>query len=131
MFARVFHITVEEVLLVHTQMKWNVNFPKSSAFASSVYGLFSEKLWLSLRCFFGKCDSTLLYLYSPMDFIFLCSSLDDVSSLTSWDELSMNFFCVFGRPGTPGKVPHCWKFLFVGNGLHHGSVESQSLRNGW
>lgn len=41
------------------------------------------------------------------------SSLDDVSSLTSWDELSMNFFSVFGRPGTPGKVPHCWKFLFV------------------
>lgn len=43
------------------------------------------------------------------------SSLDDVlvSSLTSWDELSMDFFSVFGRPGTPGKVPHCWKFLFV------------------
>lgn len=32
-FARVFHITVEEVLLVHTEMKWNVNFPKSSPFA--------------------------------------------------------------------------------------------------
>ncbi len=38
----------------------------------------------------------------------------------------------FGRPATPGKVHHCSKFSpFVDNGSDRGSLESQSLRNGF
>ncbi len=48
----------------------------------------------------------------------------EVLSLHSWSN--------FGRPATPGKVHHCSKFsLFVDNGSDHGSLESQSLRNGF
>ncbi len=36
----------------------------------------------------------------------------------------------FGRPATPGKVHHCYKFSpFVDNGSDRSSLESQSLRN--
>ncbi len=63
-----------------------------------------------------------------------CSSLDvvllffydllDESLLRSWGN--------FGRLATPGKVHHCSKFSpFVDNGSDHGSLESQSLRNGF
>ncbi len=38
----------------------------------------------------------------------------------------------FGKPSTPGKVHHCSKFSpFVDNGSDRGSLESQSLRNGF
>ncbi len=38
----------------------------------------------------------------------------------------------FGRPATPGKVHHCSKFSpFVDNGSDRGSLESQSLINGF
>ncbi len=60
--------------------------------------------------------------------IFRCCSgffydLLDESSLRTWSN--------FGRPATPGKVHHCSKFSpFVDNGSDHGSLETQSLRNG-
>ncbi len=48
----------------------------------------------------------------------------DESALRSWSN--------FGRPATPGKVHHCSKFSpFVDNGSDCGSLESQSLRNGF
>ncbi len=48
----------------------------------------------------------------------------DESSLRSWSN--------FGKPGTPGKVHHCSKFAsFVDNSSDHGSLESQSLGNGF
>ncbi len=38
----------------------------------------------------------------------------------------------FGRLATPGKVHHCSKFSpFVDNGFDRGSLESQSLINGF
>ncbi len=61
--------------------------------------------------------------------IFRCCSgffydLLDESSLRSWSN--------FGRPATTGKVHHCYKFSpFVDNGSDRGSLESQSLRNGF
>ncbi len=48
----------------------------------------------------------------------------DESSLRSWSN--------FGRPVTPGKFHHYYKFSpFVGNGSDSGFLESQSLRNGF
>ncbi len=48
----------------------------------------------------------------------------DESSLLSWSN--------FGRPATPGKVQHCSKSSpFMDNGSDRGSLESQSLRNGF
>ncbi len=48
----------------------------------------------------------------------------DESLLRSWSN--------FGRLATPGKVHHCSKFSpFVDNGSDRGSLESQSLRNGF
>ncbi len=48
----------------------------------------------------------------------------DESSLHSWGN--------FGRPATPGKVRHCYTFSpFVDNSSDRGSLESQSLRNGF
>ncbi len=48
------------------------------------------------------------------------------------DELSLCSWSNFGRPATPGKVHHCSKFSpFVDNGSDRGSLESQSLRNGF
>ncbi len=45
------------------------------------------------------------------------------SSLRSWSN--------FGRPASPGKVHHCSKFSpFMDNGSVHGSLDSQSFRNG-
>ncbi len=47
------------------------------------------------------------------------------------DELSLRSWSNFGCPATPGKVHHCSKFSpFVYNESDHGSLESQSLRNG-
>ncbi len=47
-------------------------------------------------------------------------------------ESSLRFWSNFGRPVTPGKVHHCYKFSrFVDNGSDHDSLESQSLRNGF
>ena len=44
----------------------------------------------------------------------------------------MHSWSNFGGPATPGKVHHCSKFSpFVDNGSHCGSLESQSLRNGF
>ncbi len=48
------------------------------------------------------------------------------------DELSLRSWSNFGRPTTPGTVHHCSKFSpFVDNGSDRGSLESQSLRNGF
>ncbi len=48
------------------------------------------------------------------------------------DELLLSSWSNFGRPATPGKVHHCSKFSpFVDNGSDCGSLESQSLRNGF
>ncbi len=48
------------------------------------------------------------------------------------DELSLHSWSNFGRPATPGKVHHCSRFSpFVDNGSDRGSLESQSLRNGF
>ncbi len=112
-----------------------------------------------IKLFFGKCETSLCVLFgqqwllpwnSPMDAVFAqslsycwimntdlnwglqffrcCSGffydLLDESSLHSWSN--------FGRPATPGKVHHCSKFSpFVDNGSVSGSLESQSLRNGF
>ncbi len=48
------------------------------------------------------------------------------------DESSLRSRSNFGRLATPGKVHHCSKFSpFVDNGSDRGSLESQSLRNGF
>ncbi len=48
------------------------------------------------------------------------------------DELSLRSWSNFGWPATHGKVHHCYKFSpFVNNGSDRGSLESQSLRNGF
>ncbi len=48
------------------------------------------------------------------------------------DELSLHSWSNFGRPATPGKVHHCSRFSpFVDNCSDRGSLESQSLRNGF
>ncbi len=48
------------------------------------------------------------------------------------DESSLRSLSNFGRPATPGKVHHCSKFSpFVDNCSDRGSLESQSLRNGF
>ncbi len=63
-----------------------------------------------------------------LQFFRCCSGFfDDLlneSSLCSWSN--------FGRPAAPGKVQHWSKFPpFVYNGSDRGSLESQSLRNGF
>ncbi len=63
-----------------------------------------------------------------LQFFSCCSGffydLLDEPSLRSWSNL--------GRLATPGKVHHCYKFSpFVDNGSDCGSLESQSLRNGF
>ncbi len=63
-----------------------------------------------------------------------CISLDNVVGFfyDLLDESSLCFWRNFGRPATPGKVQHCYKFYpFVDNGSGHGLLESQSLRNGF
>ncbi len=59
-----------------------------------------------------------------------CSSLDVVlGSFMTSDESSLRSWSNFGRPATPGKVHHCYKFSpFVDNGSDRGSLQSQSLR---
>ncbi len=48
------------------------------------------------------------------------------------DESTLHSWSKFSRPATPGKVHHCSKFSpFVDNGSERGSLESQSLRNGF
>ncbi len=48
------------------------------------------------------------------------------------DESSLRFWSHFGRPATPGKVHRSSKISpLVDNGSDRGSLESQSLRNGF
>ncbi len=48
------------------------------------------------------------------------------------DEWSLRSWRYFGWPATPGKVQHCSMFSpFVDNGSDCGSLEYQSLRNGF
>ncbi len=73
-------------------------------------------------------ESWTLTLSEDLQFFRCCSGffydLLDESSLRSWSN--------FGRTATPGKVHHFYKFSpFVDNGSDHGSVEAQSLRNGF
>ncbi len=63
-----------------------------------------------------------------------CSSLDVVlgSFMTSWMSRRCALGFILVGVKTPGKVHHCYKFSpFVDNGSDHGSLESQSLRNGF
>ncbi len=75
--------------------------------------LLNHEHWVSLRQVqFFRCCSGFFY------------DLLDESSLCSWSN--------FGRPSTPGKVHHWSKFSsFVDNGSDRGSLESQSLSNGF
>ncbi len=81
--------------------------------------------------FFSYCwiMNTDLYLGKwDLQFFRCCSVLFyyhlDESSLHSWSN--------FGRPATPGKVYNCSKCSpFVDNGSDRGSLESQSLKNGF
>ncbi len=83
-----------------------------------------------LPCIFLIVESWTLILIEASE---ACSSLDVVlgSFMTSW----MSRRCTwsnFGRPATPGKIHHCSEFSpFVDNGSDHGSLEYQSLRNGF
>ncbi len=87
-------------------------------------------LELFLSCLFLIVESWTLTLIKASE---ACSSLDVVlgSFMTSW----MSRRCTrsnFGRPATPGKIHHCSEFSpFVDNGSDHGSLEYQSLRNGF
>ncbi len=100
---------------------------------------YHHHVWLSVWCsfyemlcwFYIRCNRT--HTFQKVQQwglqIFRCCSgffydLLDESTLCSWSN--------FGRPATPGKVHHCYKFSpFVDNGSDRGSLESQSLRNGF
>ncbi len=114
-----------------------------------------------IKIFFGKCETSLCVLFgqqwllpwnSPMDAVF-AQSLSYcwiMNTDLNWGKWGLQFFrCCswffydllwvvvrswsnFGRPATPGKIHHCYKFSpFVDNGSDSGSLESQSLRNGF
>ncbi len=115
-----------------------------------------------IKVFLGKCETNLCVLFgqqwllpwnSPMDAVFAqslsyCWIMNTDLNWGKWglqffrccsaffydllDESSLRSWSNFGRPATPGKVHHCYKFSpFVDNGSDHGSLESQSLRNGF
>ncbi len=111
-----------------------------------------QKVLWTIKIFFGKCETNLFVLFgqqwllrnSPMGAVFaqsltlieaseVCSCLDVLGFFYDLlDESSLRFWSNFGRPVTPGKVHHCYKFSpFVDNGSDHDSLESQSLRNGF
>ncbi len=79
---------------------------------SSCWIMKTDLNWGQWGLQFFRCCSGLVY------------DLLDESSLCSWSN--------FGRPVAPGKVHHCYKFSsFVDNGSDRGSLESQSLSNGF
>ncbi len=115
-----------------------------------------------IKIFFGKCERSLCVLFGqqwllpwhfPMDAIFAqslsyCWIMNTNHNWGKWglqffrccsgffydllDESSLRSWSNFGRPATPGKLHHCYKFSpFVDNGSDCGSLESQSLRNGF
>ncbi len=115
-----------------------------------------------IKIFFGKCETSLCVVFgqqwllpwnSPMDAVFAhslsyCWIMNTDLNWGKWglqffrccsgffydlmDESSLRSWSNFGRPATPGKVHHCYKFSpFVDNGSDRGSLESQSLRNGF
>ncbi len=128
-------------------------FQKSSTFVSWFHRIFGQKPNVRRDIFFFFDQQCLLPWNSPMDAVFAqslsycwimntdlirgkrglrlfrcCSGLFydflDESSFRSWSNV--------GRPATHGKVHHCYKFSpFVDNGSDCGSLESQSLINGF
>ncbi len=94
-------------------LPWNC--PMDAVFAQSLsycWIMNTDLNWGKWGLQFFRCCSGLFY------------DLLDESSLRSWSN--------FGMPATPGKVHHCSKFSpFVDNGSDRGSLESQSLRNGF
>ncbi len=107
------------------------------------------QMWDNLCVLFGQ--QWLLPWTSPMDAVFAqslsyCWIMNTDLNWGKWglqffrccsgffydllDESSLRSWSNFGRPATPGKVHHCYKFSpFVDNGSDHGSLESQSRRN--
>ncbi len=94
---------------------WLDHSPMDAVFAQSLsycWIMNTDLNWSKWGLQFFRCCSGLFY------------DLLDELSLCSWSN--------FGRPATPGKVHHCSKFSpFVDNGSDRGSLESQSLRNGF
>ncbi len=131
---------------------------KKYTFVASVLRIFAQKSWgLSSylltnvrRAFVFFLVSCLLPWKSPMDAQSLsyCWIMNTHLNWGMWglqffrccpgffydllDESSFHSWSNFGRSGTPGKVHHYSKFSpFVDNGSDRGSLESQSLRNGF
>ncbi len=115
-----------------------------------------------IKIIFGKCETSLCVLFgqqwllpwnTPMDAVFAqslsyCWFMNTDLNWGKWglqffrcfygffydllDESSLRSWSNFGRPATPGKDHHCYKFSpFVDNGSDRGLLESQSLRNGF
>ncbi len=113
--------------------------------------IFFDKCETSLCVLFGR--QWLLPRSSPMDAVFArsfsyCWIMNTELNWGKWvlqlfrccsgffydllDESSLRSWSNFGRTATSGKVHHCYKFSpFVDNGSDRGSLESQSLRNGF
>ncbi len=91
------------------------NSPMDAVFAQSL-----SYCWImSTDLIRGKRGLRLFRCCSGLFYDFL-----DESSFRSWSNV--------GRPATHGKVHHCYKFSpFVDNGSDCGSLESQSLINGF
>ncbi len=114
---KIFFGKCETSLCVLFGQQWLLpwNSPMDAVFAQSLsycWIMNTDLNWGKWGLEFFRCCSGFFY------------DLLDESSLCSWSN--------FGRLSTPGKVHHCSKFsLFVDNGSDLGSLESQSLRNGF
>ncbi len=102
----------EANLCVIFDQKWLLSSPMDAVFAQTLSYCWIMNTDLNWGLQFFRCCSGFFY------------DLIDESTLRSWSNC--------GRPVTPGKVHHCYKFsLFVDNGSYRGSLESQILRNGF
>lgn len=102
-------------VLFGQQWLWPWNSPMDAIFAQSLsycWIMNTDLTWGKWGLQFFRCCSGFFY------------DLLDESMSCSWSN-----FC---RPATPGKVHHCSKLSpFVDNGSPRGSLEFQSLRNGF
>ncbi len=120
-------------------------------FVSSVHRIFAQKSWDNQYIFWQMWDEPLctfgkqwIWLgnlpwipFLPSLFLIVESwtlTLTEASEACSsgfFYESSLRSWSNFGRPASPGKVHHCSKFSpFMDNGSVHGSLDSQSFRNG-
>lgn len=124
--------------------KTNLTFylPTTSTFDLSVDRISSQKVSGSSRCFGSMWDKPFCYFWqarcnSHMIDATFAVRLSYLESLTLHHNCGLQFFSVskwrnLSRTAAPGKVDHCSTIsLFVDNGSHCGSVESQRVGNGF